>query len=144
MLLATHILIEGESNPNFPSYLSPKRICSELTSIPVLNFKSNEEKELVLIDIKYLSNVKFIINEMIKRNGFNKLFNVNFNQASLIFSFLKNTGNTTKIEEQKWIDIYKNNNIIEVKILEGKECKLIHQVKNLNKLADFHELDEEN
>lgn len=147
-LVAKHVLIEGEANELFPSFLSPKRICSKLIQIPVLNFKSNDIKEMALIDIKYLTTVKLVINEMIKNEDLSRLNYINFKNASLKFSYIQVIGDKTKIQEETMFEFVKfNSNEIEIRKFNGevlKENKIIRNKVSYNKLSDLHELDEEN
>lgn len=147
LLFASHLLIEGEVDSRFPSYLRPRQICTEIVPIPVLNLKFNEEREMALVDIKYFSNIKWIISGLIKQYGYSDLGKFDFKEATLIFSFIKKTGEKTKIVEQTYLKFYQTENKVCCGTMKGFSLNnpvLFERKKkmNLNKLADLHELDE--
>lgn len=146
-LLANYVMIEGEANQNFPSFLSPIKICFENSNIPVLNVKSNGETEIVLIEVEHLTAVKFIINELINKEGFEKLLSIDFKKAKLNFEFIQKTNTNTRIQIEEWLEFYTNDNNVYIGKLNGKSINKEIGKRNrkisLNKLSDFHELDEE-
>ena len=146
-LLANYVMIEGEANQNFPSFLSPIKICFENSNIPVLNVKSNGETEIVLIEVEHLTAVKFIINELINKEGFEKLLSIDFKKAKLNFEFIQKTNTNTRIQIEEWLEFYTNDRNVYIGKLNGesinKEIGKRNRKISLNKLSDFHELDEE-
>lgn len=140
--IASHVLLEGEVNPEFPSYLSPRRICS-LRSIPVTNYKSNDEREMALVNMKYFTIIQNAIDELILSEGLNCLNKIQFKNASLIFSYIKKSSGKTFIKDEPYFEFYKRDNKVYSKTFKGERLKSPMLIKtNLNKLADFHELDE--
>ena len=87
--------------------------------------------------------IQNVIDEIVRSEGLNCLNKIQFKNASLIFSYIKKSSGKTFIKDEPYFEFYKRDNKVYAKTFKGEQLKSPMLIKtNLNKLADFHELDE--